>query len=79
MTPSIGKPIIVLILFVKSRDCLEFVMSIEFTEILVGSNVVGLIGIKFPLPVHELLLQKTAVVELDVLFAIRSVGTNGLA
>jgi len=54
-------------------------MSVEFTEILVGSNVVGLIGIKFPLPVHELLLQKTAVVELDVLFAIRSVGTNGLA
>jgi hypothetical protein len=55
------------------------VMSVEFTEILVGSNVVSLIGIKFPLPVHELLLQKTAVVELDVLFAIRSVGTKGLA
>ena len=78
MSPSIGKPIIILIFLVKSCDCLEFVMSVEFSEILVGSNVVSLIGIKFPLPVHELLLQKTAMVELDVFFAISSAGTYGL-
>ena len=53
-------------------------MSVKFTEILVGRNMVSLIGVKIPLPIHELLLQKAAMVELDVSFAIRSPGTHGL-
>lgn len=69
-------PIVSLILVVKSVDRLEFLMSVEFTEILVGGHMVSGVGIKFPLSIHELLLQKTSMVELDVLFLIKNSRTK---